>query len=100
MPNSQLQVLPAILAVIGIFAGKRLALVIGTCPHRGKVWGAFVFPLLALPALVDQTPLPLLVSVGAALGAGLTAHEVLPKTVIATLLGVSVGTLLGSWVCG
>ena len=85
--------LPQLLALLGLFLGRKLAQVSGNCPHRGKVWGAFALPLLTLPFAPPSTQLlPLLVSAGAALGAGLTAHSEMPKTFGATFLGVMLAT--------
>lgn len=88
--------LPAILGVLGLFAGRQAAMARGQCPHRGRVWGAFLLPLLLLPLMMQQSPLILLVSVGAALGAGLTAHSSMKVSLVATILGVVLGTLINS----
>lgn len=89
--------LPAILGVLGLFVGRRLALRHGACPHRGKVWGAFLLPLLALLLMMDRAPLVLLVSAGAALGAGLTAHFPIKVTLPATIAGVALATLVAKF---
>ena len=86
--------LPGLLGVLGLFVGRKVALMMGACPHRGKVWGAFLLPLLMLPLMMDRAPLVLLVSAGAALGAGLTAHSPTRHTLCATLVGVSMATAL------
>ncbi len=88
--------LPATLGVLGLFAGRQAAIARGQCPHRGKVWGAFILPLLLLPLMMQQSPLILLVSVGAALGAGLTAHSSMKVSLVATFVGVVAGTLVNS----
>ena len=85
--------LPQFLALLGLFVGRKLAQVLGHCPHRGKVWGAFGLPLLTLAFAPEPLQImPLLVSAGAALGAGLTAHSGMPKTFGATFLGVLLAT--------
>jgi hypothetical protein len=77
--------LPLLLALIGVFAGRMIALKRKTCPHRGKVWGAFTFPLVALllPSLQFQA---LALSLAAALAAGFTAHRPVRTTLIAVLV--------------
>lgn len=84
-------VIPALLAIFGIFAGRWYALKKGQCPHRGKVWGAFTLPLLALavPALQIQA---FAVSLAAALAAGFTAHQTIKTTLIATTVAVALAT--------
>lgn len=66
--------LPWILSLVGVFIGPPIARARQACPHRGKVWGAFLMPLLALtiPSLQFQA---LGASLAAALGAGFTAHK-------------------------
>jgi hypothetical protein len=78
-------ILPLALAIAGIWIGRRVALARGVCPHRGKVWGAFLLPLacLPLPGLQFQA---LAVSLGAALAAGLTAHRSVQSTFLAVLV--------------
>ena len=78
-------ILPLAMALAGIWIGRRVALARGACPHRGKVWGAFLLPLifLPLPGLQFQA---LAVSMGAALASGLTAHRAVPATFVAVLL--------------
>lgn len=78
-------ILPLVLALAGIWVGRRAALARGACPHRGKVWGAFTLPLLCLPVPGLQLQ-ALGVSMGAALAAGLTAHRSVQATVAAVLL--------------
>ena len=87
--------LPAVLGVLGVFVGRKVALMRGACPHRGKVWGAFLLPLLALPLMMDVVPLVLMVVLGAALGAGLTAHAALRVTALSTTVGVTLATVGG-----
>lgn len=87
--------LPAVFGVLGVFVGRKVALMRGACPHRGKVWGAFLLPLLLLPLMMDVAPLVLMVILGAALGAGLTAHSELKVTALSTALGVTLATLGG-----
>ena len=77
--------LPLLLALIGIFGGRLLTIKHGACPHRGKVWGAFTLPLLALPIPGLQFQ-ALAVSLASALGAGFTAHASVGVTVVAVLL--------------
>jgi hypothetical protein len=77
--------LPLLLALIGIFAGRQVALKRETCPHRGKVWGSFIMPLLALPVPELQFQ-ALAVSLTSALGAGLTAHASPRVTFVAVLM--------------
>lgn len=88
--------LPALFGVLGLFVGRHYALKYGECPHRGKVWGAFLLPLLLLVLMMDQAPLVFLVSAGAALGAGLTAHRSIKVSLVATTLGVLAGTGVAS----
>lgn len=85
---------PAIFAALGLFVGRHVARRKGLCPHRGKVWGAFLLPLLLLPLMMAQAPLVFMVSAGAALGAGLTAHSSIKLSLFATSVGVTLATLL------
>jgi hypothetical protein len=88
--------LPAFLAVVGLFVGRAVALWRGGCPHRGKVWGVFLLPLLVLP--LGAAPLVLLVTAAAVLAAGLTAHSRLRVTVAFTALACAVATAAAvSW---
>ncbi len=89
--------LPALLGVLGLFVGRHYAHKYGECPHRGKVWGAFLLPLLLLIVMMDQAPLVFIVSAGAALGAGLTAHRSIKVSLPATTLGVALGTKVASF---
>ena len=79
--------IPAYLSLLGFFMGRWYAQRQGQCPHRGRVWGAFLFPLfaLAIPALQLQA---ILVSMAAALASGLTAHHSLKLSLVVTLLAV------------
>jgi hypothetical protein len=89
--------LPQFLALVGLFVGRKLAQVMGNCPHRGKVWGASVLPLIALPFAPEPVQLmPLVVSACAAIGAGLTAHSDMPKTFGATLFAVLIASALSA----
>jgi len=69
------------LALLGALLGAKIAKMLGQCPHRGKVWGAFLLPLscLAYPPL---QPLALAASAAGALGAGLTAHGSLGRSLV------------------
>ena len=84
-------VLPLLLALLGIFLGRLFALKRGECPHRGKVWGAFLLPLigLAVPELQFQA---LAISLTSALAAGLTAHASVVKTFAAVLVTGALAT--------
>lgn len=92
--------LPALFGVLGLFVGRHTARKYGECPHRGKVWGAFLLPLLLLIVMMDQAPLVFLVSAGAALGAGLTAHRSIKFSLCATALGVAIATEVGIVMAG
>ncbi len=74
--------------------GRRVALRRGQCPHRGKVWGAFILPLCLLIVMMAQAPLVFMVSMGAALGAGLTAHSSMRTTLLSTITAVALATLI------
>ena len=54
-------------------------------------------PLLLLPVLMAVAPLVLMVSAGAALGAGLTAHSPMKITLPATVLAVSIATAIAHY---
>jgi hypothetical protein len=84
--------LPALFGVLGLFVGRHYAHKYGECPHRGKVWGAFLLPLLLLIVMMDQAPLVFMVSAGAAMGAGLTAHRSIKVSLLATTVGVTIAT--------
>ena len=86
--------LPAIFGVLGLFVGRRVAVARGLCPHRGKVWGVFLLPLLLLVVMMAEAPLVFIVSMGAALGAGLTAHSSMKTTLLATAVSVALATLV------
>ena len=77
--------LPLALALAGIWIGRRVAMARGACPHRGKVWGAFLLPLLGLPVPGLQFQ-ALAASMAAAVAAGLTAHRSVSATVLAVLM--------------
>ena len=78
-------ILPLVMALAGIWIGRRVALARGACPHRGKAWGAFLLPLLCLPIPGLQFQ-ALANSLGAALAAGLTAHRSVQATFLTVLL--------------
>ena len=78
-------ILPLVLALAGIWVGRHVALARGACPHRGKVWGAFLLPLLALPVPGLQFQ-ALAASLSAALAAGFTAHRSVQATFFAVLV--------------
>ncbi len=73
---------PLALSIAGLLLGPVLARALHNCPHRGKVWGAFLLPLLALVSPSLQM-LALGTSLGAALAAGLTAHRPLSLSFVA-----------------
>jgi hypothetical protein len=76
--------IPFILSLVGVLAGPPIAQAMHNCPHRGKVWGAFLTPLLAAFYAPLQI-LALAASLGGALGAGLTAHRSLAISVCSVL---------------
>ena len=86
---------PVILSILGLFIGPAVAKKLDNCPHRGKVWGAFILPLLALfyPPLQMHA---VAVSFSAAVAAGLTAHGSFSVTLAAVTIGCSVAVLLGN----
>ena len=88
--------LPLALSLIGLAVGPSVARSLNNCPHRGKVWGAFLLPLFALvsPALSFQA---LGASLAGAVSSGLTAHRSFSSSLAATLIcGASVACLLNS----
>ena len=89
-----MNLLPAVFGLLGLFVGRRVAARHGLCPHRGKVWGAFLVPLLLLVVMMAQAPLVFMVSMGAAIGAGLTAHSAMKTTLLATSAAVLAATVL------
>lgn len=86
--------IPLILSLLGVLIGPPIARARQACPHRGKVWGAFLTPLLALavPSLQFQA---LGASLAAAVGAGLTAHKAVKQTFgVVAALGATMMLLL------
>ena len=74
-----MEFLPTGLALLGALLGAKMAKMVGQCPHRGKVWGAFLLPLCCM-LYVPLQPLALAASAAGALGAGLTAHGSLKRS--------------------
>lgn len=85
--------LPALLSLLGVVLGPPLARSRNECPHRGKVWGAFLLPLLAL--LYQPLQFQALgASLAGALGAGFTAHQPV-KTTLGVVAVLASGLCFG-----